>query len=98
MAVKAPASIDSGQRVVRLEFDADHLRQADRTPLAPDHGKMMHMFLVRVPAMDAFPPTHPRRPGRPAFGVAGPPLPAGSYRLYADVTHESGFAHTLTGQ
>jgi hypothetical protein len=28
--------------------------------------------------------------------VAAPPLPAGAYRLYADVTHENGFAQTLT--
>jgi hypothetical protein len=31
-----------------------------------------------------------------AFEVALPPLPAGSYCLYADVTHETGFAQTLT--
>jgi len=34
--------------------------------------------------------------GGRGFAVAMPPLPAGRYRLYADITYETGFAATLT--
>ena len=54
------------------------------------------MFLLREPELDAFAHIHPIGKNRNTFEVAVPPLPAGTYRVYADVTHESGFAQTLT--
>jgi methionine-rich copper-binding protein CopC len=57
----------------------------------------MHMFLLREPGLDAFAHLHPVPRDETTFEVAVPsPLPAGAYRLYADVTHEDGFAETLT--
>lgn len=66
-----------------------------RTDIVPDHGKMMHMFVVREPGMDAFAHVHPVRLDDSHFTVPFPPLPAGTYRVYADITHEDGYAHTL---
>jgi hypothetical protein len=64
--------------------------------LMPDHGKLMHMFLIREPGLDAFAHVHPvARPSAGAFDVALPPLPAGRYRVYGDIVHESGYAQTL---
>jgi hypothetical protein len=57
------------------------------------------MFLVGVPAGDAFAHLHPlqRDPADDrTFDVTLPPLPAGTYDVYADVTQESGFPNTLT--
>jgi hypothetical protein len=64
--------------------------------LMPDHGKLMHMFLIREPALDAFAHVHPvAREAATAFDVRLPPLPRGRYRVYGDIVHESGYAQTL---
>jgi hypothetical protein len=64
--------------------------------LMPDHGKLMHMFLIREPALDAFAHLHPvARDGGQSFDVELPPLPSGRYRVYGDIVHESGYAQTL---
>ncbi len=64
------------------------------TPLMPDHGKLMHLFLIREDRT-AIAHLHPQALARDHFRAAVPPLPPGSYRVFADVTHESGFAQTL---
>jgi hypothetical protein len=65
--------------------------------LLPDHGKLMHMFLVREPALDAFAHLHPiaRTPQALDFDGNLPALPSGRYRVYGDIVHESGYAQTL---
>jgi len=65
--------------------------------LLPDHGKLMHLFLVREPALDAMAHLHPiaRTPEALDFDAGLPPLPPGRYRVYGDIVHESGYAQTL---
>ena len=65
--------------------------------LMPDHGKMMHLFMVREPALDALAHLHPiaRTVTDLDFDADVPPLPAGRYRVYGDIVHESGYAQTL---
>jgi hypothetical protein len=84
----------AGDRPV-LDLRIDDERQAEWSPLIPDHGKLMHLFLIREPGFDAFAHLHPVAQRADAFRVALPPLPAGTYRLYADVVHETGFPQTL---
>jgi hypothetical protein len=64
-------------------------------PLLPDHGKLVHLFLVQEGARPAFAHLHPRASAGGPFRAALPPLPAGHYRLFADITDESGFSQTL---
>jgi hypothetical protein len=63
--------------------------------VVPEHGKLMHAFLVRQPDLDAFAHLHPLRIDDRQFETALPSLPAGAYKVYADITHESGFTQTL---
>src|SRR5262249_37406730 len=65
--------------------------------LLPDHGKLMHLFLVQEPSLDGFAHLHPiaRTPEALDFEADVPPLPAGRYRVYGDIVHESGYAQTL---
>ncbi len=63
-------------------------------PLIPDHGKLMHMFLVRDDKQ-AFAHLHPVPRDSTNFLVTLPPLPAGRYRVYGDIVRENGMAHTL---
>jgi hypothetical protein len=66
--------------------------------LVTDHGKLMHMFLVREPEFDAFAHLHPVRRDPRSFEDVLPPLPGGTYQLYAELTHEDGSSETLVSQ
>ena len=65
--------------------------------LMPDHGKLMHLFVVREDGLNAFAHLHPvaRTPAAMDFDVALPQLPPGRYRVYGDIVHESGYTQTL---
>jgi hypothetical protein len=65
-------------------------------PLIPDHEKLMHLFLVSEDGR-SFAHVHPVRDRGP-FHITLPPLPAGTYRTFADVTTELGTSLTLTGK
>jgi hypothetical protein len=68
-----------------------------RRSLLPDHGKLVHLFLVKSGDMAAFAHLHPVAIKTNRFLESSlPALPAGNYSLYADIPHESGFTQTLT--
>ena len=64
--------------------------------LLPDHGHLMHLFVVRLPALDAIAHLHPKQDQPGHFVQTLPALPAGQYALFADVVHASGLAETAT--
>jgi hypothetical protein len=72
---------------------AHHL--AEWSPLVPDHGKLMHLFLIRKDGMGAIAHLHPTSDDSVRFTSPLPALPAGRYRVYGDIVHASGFAKTL---
>jgi hypothetical protein len=85
--------VKDGERSLIVERTIDRTRNS---PLVPEHGKLMHLFLVREPGMNAFAHLHPTRLSWKAFESPVPDLPEGDYRVYADVTYETGFSDTLT--
>lgn len=86
---------DSAWVASRNEMLPPGERRGGYTPLIPDHGKLMHMFVVRDD-LRAFAHLHPSTSDTVRFRAWRPPLPGGSYHVYGDVVHESGFAQTLT--
>ncbi len=94
LPVLAQVRADHDQLILKVNVDASE-RRGRWTPLIPDHGKLMHLFLVRDGAPSAFAHLHPVQRGGEEFEVPLPPLPAGQYHVYADVTHEDGFSETL---
>jgi len=92
----ARVRVENGQPILTLERSIDPAR--NNGPLVPEHGKLMHLFLVREPGMDAFAHLHPTKLNYKTFETSLPDLPAGNYRVYADITYETGFADTLTAE
>jgi hypothetical protein len=94
MEAMGTTQLQDGARVLRLQItDARFARAA---PLVPDHGKLMHLFAIREPGLDAFAHLHPTKRDRKTFDTRLPELPAGRYRLYGDITYETGFSDTVT--
>ena len=89
-------------RVARAEIPAERpgprsLAYLRLSNVIPDHGHLMHLFLIRVPALDAMWHLHPDRVEGAAFAQDLPDMPAGRYQLFADVVDSRGYPWTLVG-
>jgi hypothetical protein len=62
--------------------------------LVLDHNHLMHLYMIRWPAMDVVYHLHPEQMSAGNFGLSLPTVPAGNYRLFADVVHADGFPET----
>ncbi len=66
--------------------------------LLPDHGHVMHLFLIRLPGMERMWHLHPDRSDSSAFAERLPAMPAGQYQVFADIVDKNGFPWTLVGK
>ena len=83
----APVQLSDG-RVLPPRTNVDYLL---------DHGKIMHLYAIREPQMDAVFHLHPTLPKAGDFRVTLPSMPPGHYQLYGDIVHSLGFPETLQG-
>jgi len=71
-----------------------YLRLSDAIP---DHGHLMHLFLLHAPELDAMWHLHPDPADGEGFAIDLPDMPAGHYQMFADVVDSRGFPWTLVG-
>jgi hypothetical protein len=95
LPVEAEVRREGEQNLLHLQPTRDAPVTAAWDTLVTDHGKLMHLFLVREPDHDAFAHLHPVRRDSLRFDGMLPPIPGGTYQLYAEVTHEDGSNETL---
>lgn len=91
---------NEGRRVLQFQLSPPPGRR-DWGPLIPDHGRLVHLFLIQDTVVSgkspAFAHLHPQLVSN-RYDTILPPLPAGLYRSYADLTHDSGVTETVTNR
>ena len=103
---QASASIDTtgGTRALRFTITdsvwatrraAARWERFSVSPLVPDHGKLMHLFLVNEGDQHNLAHLHPVSIDSSTFRAGLGTLAAGRYHVYADVVHETGFPQTM---
>jgi hypothetical protein len=103
MVYKAPpvqVSLSGDQLTLKLGSSYWHeLRKSEQlNKIIPDHGHLMHLFLVRMPEMDDFYHLHPDETSAETFTQSLPGVAGGSYAVFADIVRESGFPDTMTAK
>lgn len=84
----------------RLALELEDPGWLNRTTddLLPDHGHLMHLYVIRIPDMDRVWHLHPERADDGKFRQPLPAMPAGRYALYGDIVHANGLAETATAE
>lgn len=97
--LETSAALEPGGRlVIRLRDPGGGrlVRRLDR--LLPDHGHLMHLFLLPLPSMDRLWHLHPQQIDTGVFAHQAPSLPAGRYQIFADIVLGSGVPETGAAQ
>jgi hypothetical protein len=89
------ATLDPGNILDLKLTDPGWLKQRKLDDFIPDHDHLMHLYMIRWPGMGVVFHLHPQPVATGDFHLALPTIPAGDYRLYADVVHANGFPETL---
>ncbi len=87
----------TGNRISIRPTDEIWLENEKVEDLVPDHGHIMHLFLVRTPGLDRIWHLHPGRTDKGTFEKDLPSIDAGHYEIFADIVDKYGFPWTLVG-
>jgi hypothetical protein len=104
MASQATVDTAGGRRQLALHItDSTWMtersnRRPTVSPLVPDHGKLMHLFLIETDGGPGFAHLHPVSVDSLTFSAPLGSLRPGRYDVYADVVHETGFPETLVAR
>ena len=86
-----------GNRISIRPTDQIWLENEKVENLVPDHGHIMHLFLVRTPGLDRIWHLHPERTDKGTFEENLPSIEPGQYEVFADIVDKYGFPWTLVG-
>lgn len=89
-------SLRGGQRILNFKIDSTSVNGRSTSFIIPDHGKLMHMFLVKEGSMEVFAHLHPSRKDTLTFEAPLPNMPAGRYLIFADVLRYHSLQNTIT--
>lgn len=89
-------SLRGGQRILNFKIDSGSVNGRSMSFIIPDHGKLMHMFLVKEGSMEVFAHLHPSRKDTLTFEAPLPNMPAGKYLIFADVLRYHSLQNTIT--
>jgi len=93
--LRMDAAVVSGNLLNLTLIDPGWLGSHRTGNFIPDHNHLMHLYMIRWPAMDVVFHLHPEPIANDEFQLALPSVPAGTYHLYADVVHTNGFPETM---
>ncbi len=88
-------SLRNGQRILNFKIDSASVNGRSLSFIIPDHGKLMHMFLVKEGSMEVFAHLHPSRKDTLTFEAPLPNMPAGKYLIFADVLRYHSLQNTI---
>jgi hypothetical protein len=84
------SSVEGNRLAMKLDRGANDL--------VPDHGHLMHLYVIRLPQMERVWHLHPELTSPGTFTQSLPDMDAGRYVMYGDVVHAGGLAETATGE
>jgi hypothetical protein len=99
---KPPTAVTELQNGNRLVIhakgqDSRWSEEVKMEDVIPDHGHLMHLFLIGSPGLQNMWHLHPERIEAGAFAEDLPTMPAGHYQIFADVVDKAGFPWTVVG-
>lgn len=97
---EAVTQLENGNElVIRAKGqDPEWSKRVNLEQLIPDHNHLMHLFLVGTPGMASMWHLHPQQGRTGTFLEGLPNMPAGHYKVFADIVDRAGFPWTLVGQ
>jgi len=94
----AEFTLDGSHRTLRLTVRDTAAFHSIYSPVVPDHGKMMHLFLIGRNGAQTMAHLHPVQTDSLVFTTEVPWLPAGRYHLFGDIALENGLGLTVANE